>query len=264
MVAPPLGWQFDPVLIGTIVTLATCYALATGPLRARLAPAAAFPRGRAAWFYAGLATLYLLEGSPLHDLAERYLLSAHMLQHLLVAYLVAPMLLLGLPTWVLRPLLLNRTVRPVARVATQPLVAFFVFSVFFSAWHIPAVYEGALRNSSLHHFEHVLFLLSSLLVWWPLMSPLPELPRPAFGLQILYLFLLPIAQIPVFGAITFSDHVLYPTYAEAPRVLLADARHDQALGGVLMKVGGLFAFGGPLAWLFLRWFQAENTRPARR
>lgn len=264
MVAPPLGWQLDPVLIGTIVTLATCYTLAVGPLRARLAPSVAFPRGRALWFYGGLVTLYLLEGSPLHDLAERYLLSAHMLQHLLVSYLVAPMLLLGTPVWVLRPLLLNRVVRPVARVATLPLVAFLVFSILFAAWHIPVIYDGALQNSSLHHFEHVIFLLVSLLVWWPLMSPLPELPRPPYGVQILYLFLLPVAQIPVFGAIAFSDQILYDTYAAAPRVWFEDPRHDQALGGVLMKVGGLFAFGGPLFWLFLRWFQTENRRPARR
>jgi len=175
-----LGWQLDPVLLGGILTLGACYGLAVGPLRARLAPGAAFPRRQALWFYGGLAVMYLMEGSPLHDLAERYLLSVHMLQHLSLSYLVAPMLLWGTPPWVLKPLLLNRAVAPIARVLTKPLVTFFVFSFFFSAWHLPAIYEAALRNDSLHHAEHLVFLATSLLLWWPLMSPLKELPRASY------------------------------------------------------------------------------------
>jgi putative membrane protein len=252
-----LGWQLDPVLIGGILALVVSYALATGPLRSRLAPDTPFGRGRAVAFYGGLVLLYLLEGSPLHDLAERYLFSAHMLQHLAVSYFVAPLLLWGTPTWLLRALLLSRPLAPLSRFLTRPLIAFFTFILFFSIWHLPTIYDGALQNSSLHHSEHFLFLLVSLLLWWPLMSPLPELPRPSYLVQLVYLFTLPIAQLPVFGAITFADHSLYATYALAPRTFGLSVLADQALGGVFMKVLGLFVFGTPFALIFFRWYRRE-------
>jgi putative membrane protein len=200
-----------------------------------------------------------VEGSPLHDLAERYLFSAHMLQHLLISYLVAPMLLWGLPNWVLRPLLLNRILKPIAKSLTRPLSAFFLFNFFFSIWHLPTIYEGALANSTLHHSEHFIFLLTALLLWWPLMSPLSELPRPPYLVQLVYLFLIPIAQLPVFAAVTFADAALYPTYVEAPRLLFRTALIDQAVGGALMKVISLFAFGIPFIAIFFRWYRSENA-----
>lgn len=258
---PPLGWQLDPVLIGGLFTAFTSYALAVGPLRRRLAPGVTFPRGKAACFVGALVFIYLVEGSPLHDLAERYSLSAHMTQHLLLSYVAAPLLIWGTPDWILRPLLLNRVLAPATRVLTSPVVAFAVFSVLFSAWHIPAIYDGALRNTSLHHFEHGIFLVSSLLLWWPLMHPLPELPKPSPLVKLVYLFTLPIAQIPVFGAVTFADRVLYDTYANAGWNLGLSARDDQALGGALMKIAGLFTFGIPFAIIFFRWYASEGGRP---
>ncbi len=253
-----LSWQLDPVLLGGLIALAVSYGLAIGPLRERLAPGTPWPRARAAVFYGAVVLLYLVEGSPLHDLAERYLFSAHMLQHIAVSYLVAPLLLAGVPTWLLRASLLNRGVRPIARVALHPLVAFAAFSVFFDAWHIPAVYEGALRNTSVHHAEHFLFLLLSLMLWWTVMSPLDELPRPPYLVQLVFLFLLPVAQIPVFGAVTFADTPLYPTYLNAPvRALGMSVMNDQALGGILMKVSGLVAFGIPFIAIFFRWYREE-------
>ena len=260
---PQLGWQLDPVLIGGLFTLLVAYGLAVGPLRSRLAPGAPFPGGKAAWFLGGLALIYLVEGSPLHDLAERYSLSAHMTQHLMLSYVAAPMLIAGAPPWILRPLLLNRAMAPITRALTSPLVAFAVFSVLFSAWHIPAIYDGALRNTSLHHFEHGIFLASSVLLWWPLMNPLPELPTPPALVKLVYLFTLPIAQLPVFGAITFADRLLYDTYANAGWHMGLTARDDQALGGAIMKVAGLFTFGIPFAVVFFRWYIRENGLPAQ-
>lgn len=257
-------WLLDPVLIGGLVTLALVYALLVGPLRRRLAPGTPYPRRKAGFFFAATLLLYLTEGSPLHDLAEMTSFSAHMFQHMLLSYLVPTMMLRGLPDWVLRPLLLNRFVRPVATVLTKPVVAFSVFSLFFSLWHLPVIYEGALQNSTLHHLEHVLFLLAALMLWWPLLSPLPELPRLSHGGALVYLFLLPIAQLPVFAAVTFADHVLYPTYASVPHHPFGDAHADQTFGGALMKVGGLITFGLPFILTFFEWYRQENPSHYRR
>ncbi len=257
-------WQLDPVLIGGLLTLALVYFLLTGPLRARFAPGRAYPRRQAALFYSAVVILYLAEGSPLHDLAEMSSFSAHMFQHMLLSYVVPTTMLRGTPGWLVRPLLLHPGVRPVANVLTQPVVAFSVFSLFFSLWHLPVIYEGALQNSALHHAEHVVFLFTALMLWWPLLSPLPELPRLSHAGALVYLFLLPIAQLPVFAAVTFADHALYPTYANAPHIMFGGARADQTFGGALMKVGGLITFGLPFILTFFEWYKKENTTHYRK
>ena len=251
-------WLFDPVLIGGLLTLALVYFLLTGPLRARYAPGQAFPRRKAILFYSALVVFYLSEGSPLHDMAELYSFGAHMFQHNMLSYVVPTLMLRGTPDWLLRPLFSQRYVKPVVKVMTSPVIAFSVFSLFFSLWHLPVIYEGALQNSALHHFEHFLFLITSLMLWWPLLSPLPEFPRMQHASALVYLFLLPIAQIPVFAAVTFADHAIYTTYANSPHVLFGDARADQTFGGALMKVAGLVAFGLPFILTFFEWYRKEN------
>lgn len=254
-----LRWQLDPVLIGGLAAMALSFALAVGPLRTRIAPGAAFPRRKAILFYLTLVVIYLAEGSPLHDLAELYLFSAHMVQHLLLSYVVPPLLIVSLPLWLLRPLLLNRFVYPVARVLTKPLVALLIFSVGLSLWHFPAVYEAQLRSSLVHHSEHVLFITIALIMWWPIMSPLAELPRPGYGMRVMYLLLLPIGQVIVTAFLTFASTPIYPTYISAPRITGLDPLADQQLGGIIMKVSGFVVFGIPLIWTFFRWYQEENA-----
>ena len=100
-----LGWQFGPVLLGGLVAAAVTYYLAVGPLRRRLAPGSKYPTGKAVVFGLGLVLLFLNEGSPLHDLAERYLLSAHMIQHLALSYIVAPVIMVGIPGWLYKAVL---------------------------------------------------------------------------------------------------------------------------------------------------------------
>jgi len=257
-------WILDPILIGGLATLALVYFLLTGPLRARYAPGATFPKRKALFFYSSVVLLYLAEGSPLHDLSENASFSAHMVQHMLLSYIVPTLMLRGTPDWLVRPLLLRPYVKPVAQILTQPVVAFSIFSLFFSLWHIPVIYEGALTNSGLHHAEHILFLFTALLLWWPLLSPLPELPRLSHAGALIYLFLLPIAQLPVFAAVTFADHSLYPTYANAPHIMFGDARMDQTFGGALMKLGGLVTFGLPFIVTFFEWYKKENTTRYRK
>jgi putative membrane protein len=255
-----LHWQFDPTLIGGLLALVVAYALCTGPLWTRIAPGTPYPKRHAAFFYGAILVIYISEGSPLHDLAERYSFTAHMFQHNLLSYLAAPLMIRGMPEWLLRPMLLSRYTKPISQVLLHPIVAFAAFSLFFSLWHIPPIYEGALQNSALHHFEHVLFLVVSLMLWWPILSPLPELPRLHHGMQMLYLFGLPVAQLAVFGAVTFADFILYPTYASTDHLTPWIAQHDQTVGGVVMKISGMFAFGVPFVMAFFRWFNEETPQ----
>jgi putative membrane protein len=257
-----LGWQLNPVLIGSLLTASVLYLLAVGPLRSRLAPGQPFEAWRFLLFFLGIAITYLAEGSPLHDLSERYLFSAHMVQHLILNYICAPLLIWGAPTWILRLLLLNPVMRPIARVLSRPVVAAVVFNLGLSLWHFPEIYDAGLRNSSLHHTQHIVFMILSFISWWPLMSRLPELPKLGYGFQILYLFVTStLMQIPLFGLITFSDHAFYATYQNAPRVVFDSALEDQVTAGVIMKVLGIVIYSIPLIVIFYKWYGESQYRP---
>jgi putative membrane protein len=258
-----LGWGLDPVLIGTLLSLAVAYAMLAGPLRSRLTAGKRLPRAQAALFGAGLIVAFLTEASPLHDLSDRYLLSAHMVQHLLLSYVVAPLLLAGVPDWMARPLVTNRWVEPAFRMLTRPLTAFVVFSLAFSLWHLPMVYEAALGNAFVHHLQHLIFLALAIIVWWPVMSPLAEMPRLGYGPQVFYLLALPLGQFFVAAILTFAPEAFYDTYRQAPRILPMSPAADQQLGGVIMKIASFIAFGIPLVVVFMRWFAGDRGRPAR-
>lgn len=253
-----LSWQLEPVLLGGLVTAIVAYFMAVGPLRSRLAPGERFPVRHAAIFTLGMVFLFVNEGSPLHDLAERYLLSAHMIQHLLLSYAIAPIILAGIPTWLVRAVLLGRA-EPVSRALLRPLVTFLAFSLVLAVYHVPALYNLALANTSVHHAFHFVILIVSLMLWFPLMSTLPELPRPQHLTRLIYLFLLPVAQLPIFAGVAFSDIPLYSAYEHMPtRAFGLSVMEDQALAGVIMKVAGLFAFGIAFIVIFFSWYRSER------
>ncbi|MCA9837937.1 MAG: cytochrome c oxidase assembly protein [Trueperaceae bacterium] len=256
-----LGWQLDPVLIGSLLAVTVAYFAAIGPLRQRIAPRTKFPVARALLFSFAIVLTYLIEGSPLHDLAERYLFSAHMVQHLAISYFCAPLFIWAMPDWVLRPLLLNRRIKPIAKFFSNAVVAALTYTLFLSIWHFPAIYDAGLRNSSLHHTQHILFMIVALISWWPVMSPLPELPRLGYGMQIIYLFVVStVLQIPLFGIITFANEPFYQTYINAPRVLFDTALDDQWMAGILMKVMAMILYAIPIIIIFNRWYNESQKQ----
>ena len=254
-----LNWQLEPVLLGGLLAMTVAYYLAVGPLRSRLASGTPYPTASAALFGVALVLLFVNEGSPLHDLAERYLLSAHMLQHMLLSYLIAPLLLLATPPWLLRAALLNRALGRTARFALSPVVTFFAFTLVVGIYHVPTIYNASLFNTSLHHAIHFVILTVSLMLWWPILSPLAELPRPAFPARMAYLFLLPIAQIPVFAATIFSESPLYAAYANMPtRAFGLEVIADQRLAGLIMKIIMISVHVVAMAIVFFAWFRSER------
>lgn len=257
-----LRWSFDPPLLGTVLTTAALYLLAIGPLRVRLEGRPA-PPWRVAAFMTGLLVTILAEASPLHGLGEVYLFSAHMVQHVVLAYVVPPLLIAGTPPWLAARVLGVPGVRPVMRTLTRPLVALLVFSLAFSIWHVPSIYQAALRNAALHHVEHVLFIGTALIMWWPLMGDVPFLPRLGRAGSVGYLLVLPVGQFVVSALLSFTSVSIYPMYAAAPRITALSVVEDQQLGGIVMKIASFIAFGIPLAWIFLRW-AAEESRPVGR
>ena len=252
-------WHNEPWLIGGLVVAGWLWAVLAGPFRARLAPGTPWPLGQALQFYSGLLFFYLAVGSPLDQVAERYLFSAHMLQHQLMIYPAAILFLRGLPAWMIDPVLGARGLHPVLRLVTHPLIAGSTYIIVVGAWHAPVLYDWALQNRLVHIIEHLMFFGAALLYWWPLFSPSRALPPRRPGVQMVYLLGVLIAMTPVFAYITFSHDVLYPTYEYAPRLFPNfSAADDQLLAGVMMKLVGVFGAMAALAVAFFGWYRERR------
>jgi putative membrane protein len=225
--------------------------------RARQAPAGEDPptTGQRATFYAALVSIFLSLNGWLHDLSDYYLFSAHMVQHLVVTLIAPPLLLLGTPGWMLRPALRWPGVARFARWLTAAPHAFVIFNVVLTAWHLPPLYALAMAHHPVHIVQHLCFMVAATLMWWPILSRLPELPRLSYPTQILYLFLMTIPMSLVAVCIGYADHVLYPAYASAPRLWGISPMQDQLLGALIMWIpGGLFFFA-IISVIFFRWQQ---------
>lgn len=252
----PLAWQphVDAWLLVLVVGGAYAWALSA------LAPAgrpAATARQRTC-FAAGLAALWVGADWPINGLAEAWF-SAHMAQHLLFSLVAAPLLILGTPGWLLRRLLRPRPVRAAWRALTTPIVALLVPTLWTAAYHWPPIVELSVRSAPFHLLVHVLWVSTALVMWWPVLSPLPELPHLSYPGRMAYLFghsLLP--TVPA-SFLTFGQQVLYPTYGVPPRFLGFDPITDQQVAGLLMKVGGGFFLWAVIAWLFFRWQSEEQS-----
>jgi putative membrane protein len=252
-------WHNEPWLIGGLVFLGWIWAILAGPWRSRLAPGEPFPRAHAVRFYLSLLTFYLAVGSPLDQIAERFLFSAHMLQHQLLTYPAAILFLLGIPHWMIDPVLGRPALRRPLRFLTAPLICALIYSLVIGLWHAPTLYDLALRNKAVHVLEHVMFFAAAILYWWPLLSPSKVLPRRNYGVQMLYLLGVVIAMTPVFAYITFSHDILYPTYEFAPRLIPSfSAADDQLLAGSMMKLIGVLVSLIALMVAFYRWYEEKK------
>ena len=272
-----LYWPFEPGAILGLGFLAVAYALAATRLRSRLLalggpPPRLFPVGRlglerpgflARWqpivFYAGVLIAALALLSPLHPLGEGYLLSAHMLQHLLITLVVPPLLLLGTPGWMLRSLLRLSPVRRAAGTLLSPLPAFVVFNFVFLAWHVPPLYEFSLHSTPAHALEHAAFGALALVTWWPVLGPLPEFPRLPYGGQMLYLFFESLPPTILGAIITLAEVPIYRTYWQAPRAIPSlDAFADQQLAGLIMWLPGALAYFAAMTVVWFIWMERRS------
>ncbi len=249
------------MIIG-LAALLGAYLYAVGPLRVRLGLAQEIEPRQVAMFTAGVLIILLALTSPLHELSNNYLFSAHMVQHVLLTLVAPPLLIAGTPGWALTPVLRVRPIRVVARVLTHPIVAFAAFNLMFSFWHFPALYAGSVNFHGIHIAEHLAFMATGVMVWWPLMSNSPELPRLSEPMQMIYLLFMSIAQILVFAPITFAEQPIYQYYVDAPGIWGVSDLADQQVGGLIMKVGGGVLFMTLLVVTFFRWYAREEAESA--
>jgi len=240
----PLHWDFHPSVILGLAGLGGLYVFLGGR---------GAPSRRILAYFASLVVLLVTLNGPLHDLADESLFSAHMIQHLVLTLVFPPLFLYGLPAWVVRPFLRAPRLLPLWRWMTRPVQAALIFTVPIVFWHIPRFYEFAMRHHGWHIVQHLIFLATAVVMWWPVLSPVPELPRAAYPAQLLYLFLLGIPMSVVGAFITLADQPLYPFYAAAPRLYGLGVLDDQQIGGLIMWVPGGLIFWIAMTVVWFRW-----------
>lgn len=223
-------------------------------------------------FFTGLLFLFLALQTPIDSLAEHHFF-IHQIQHIilrmfgpLLILLGAPMtpMLRGLPRWalrgVVRPLVMNRRVRGLYDLITNPVLTTVLFLTVLYLWQLPGIHNAALRNAALHEFMHFTMLLSGFLFWWLVVDPKPHRSRLHYGLRILYLGLIIIPNTVMGAAITFTDHVIYQAYADVEQPLRISLMTDQQLGGAILWVPGDMMSVLVAGIVMIMWYQREAEK----
>jgi len=245
-----ISWPLDPTVYAGLLVLFFGHAwLARGAADAR--------RRHTVYFLAGLFTVWLALETPIDTIADYYLDSVHMLQHVLLAFVAPPLMLLGLSPAMAASLLRI----PGLRAITEPIPAQLIAAVVMIAWHLPPLYDATLHNEKLHVIEHLMFIGSGLVLYWPVvratsvhakwhMSP---------GANLVYLLLATLPQDGVALVLIFSRVPFYDFYTHAPRLIEGfTALIDQTIAGAVLMIFGKVTLGIAAAVVFFRWFGAEH------
>jgi putative membrane protein len=245
-------WSWDPSIIAGSVLLEVLY----------LYFARSATRGQKALFTCGVLVMFVALESPLETLGDTYLFSAHMLQHLLLILAVPPLLLSGMPADLMESILRIPSLRRIESKIGNPIVAWFTGAITLWAWHLPLFYNATLANENIHILEHLTFLITGTIFWWPMLAPIERLRLSPIW-TVPYMFA-GAASNSILGIIlTFANPGLYPAYLhpEDPYGILNLIRNvwgltvlaDQQYGGLLMWIPGglvytLAALGGLARW----------------
>jgi putative membrane protein len=262
--SPPVGL--------TLATLLTAAIYLRGWIALRKTRPDQFTPTRVLSFLVGLAALWIALGSPLDAFAD-VLLSAHMVEHLILMSVVPPLILLGFPvvpllrglpafvrTPIAGPLLRSKSLRRLAHLLVFPPVAWLLMNAIFLLWHIPAAYDFALEHEDWHDFEHICFLFTSLLFWWCVLRPWPAARRSRDWDILLYLIGADLVNTALSAFLAFCNRAVYPYYVTHSNPFQIQPLPDQVLGAVVMWVFGSVAFLIPAAAIAYSLLQPTHNR----
>jgi putative membrane protein len=264
--APDLWrWQPHPEVWALIAGLALLYRYAIrsiGPTATRPGEVIV-TRGQVAWFATGLGLLWIASDWPMHDIAEQWLYSVHMTQHLLLSLVIPPMLLLGTPTWLARLVVGSGRGYRVVRWLTRLVPASLAFNAVVVLSHWPKVVELSVTYAPVHFGLHLLVVVTSLLMWFGVAGPLPEL-RFTLPVQMAHLFLQSVVPTVPAGFLVFADSVIYKSYDRVGHIWGMTAVEDQQIAAALMKViGGLYLWS-IIVVLFTRFAERSQADDRER
>ncbi len=251
-------WELHWSIVLGCATFLGVYAWMAGPGRRKYGWSDVGPT-RAQWtrYLIAIAIVFCALQGPLHELSDRYLFSAHMVQHLLITLAFPPLMLRGIPAWMWKPVVARPALVTFGRFITQPVAAVAIATTSLYMWHVPSMYDWALTNHNVHIAEHVIFMTGAVIMWWPVHSPISEIPALSPGWRMIYLFILTIPMKALGAILTVSDYVLYQFYATQPRVLDLDPLADQRTGGLIMWLPGGLVFWFTIGFIFFSVYYKE-------
>ncbi len=246
-------WQPHPevwLLVGGVVVLAIYALRVIGP---KVVPAGTpvISRSQLAWLVLGVALLWFASDWPMHDIAEEYLFSVHMTQHMLLTFAVPPVFLLATPEWLARLVLGHGRVKRAFYTIARPVPAAVAFNALQLLTHWPGVVNTSVENALVHYVVHAALVSTAFLLWIPVCGPLPEL-RISYPAQMLYLFVTSIVPTVPAAWLTFAEGSVYSAYDIPQRLAGISVTADQQAAGLIMKL-----VGGGFLWLIItiRFFQ---------
>ena len=258
----PWAFQAHPevwLLIGSIVALGWYAVRRIGPL---VAPSGTVvvTRSQKRYFAAGVILLWIAADWPIHDIAEEYLYSMHTFQHMLVAFVVPPLMLLAMPEWLARLLVLDAgRVSRVLRVLTRPVIAGVLFNAFLVLTYWGAVVRLSTENGPFHYLVHIGLFFTAMLMWFAVLGPLKELHLSEPG-KLIYLFSMSIVPTVPAGWLAMAEGVIYDSYDNGTNLWGLGPTTDQQLAGVVMKVVGGFYLWTLIAIRYFRFASGKRER----
>jgi putative membrane protein len=255
-------WQPHPDVWLLVGLLYAGYWVAISRWGPRFAPMANRPvtRLQVVCFSLGAAAVWIAADWPVHDIAEQHNYSLHMVQHLTLSMVAVPLLLLGTPAWLARRLLPPGPMLRTAQTLARFFPALVVFNLVLVFTHWPALVNFSLSNGFAHFGVHSLIVVSSIAVWLPILSPLPEVPRLVPPMRMAFLFLESVVPTVPASFMTYGAKPLYHAYDDKTPLWGFTVLDDQRLAGLIMKIGAGILLWLLIAVIFFRWAADEDRK----
>jgi putative membrane protein len=254
LVVNPWRFQTHPEVWLLVVAVLVAYIYAVrviGPVAVKSGPVTT--RKQRIVFVIAILMLWLASDWPVHDIAEEYLYSAHMFQHMVLSYFMPPLVLLAIPKWMFEAVLGSGRVRKIFNWLAKPVIAGVLFNAIVMITHIPQVVNRSVSNAPLHYLMHVLLIVTALLVWIPICGPDRKLHLQSGG-KMIYLFLMSVVPTVPAAWLTFAEGSVYKHYDIAVRVWGMSVTTDQQVAGAIMKTGGSIFLWSIIVFIFFKRF----------
>jgi putative membrane protein len=258
----PDPWRFQLHLEVWLlmVALIAGYVYAVRVIGPKVAPEGnVVSRRQVIFFSLMISVMWLSTDWPIHDIAEEYLYSVHMVQHMSLTMFVPPLALLSTPEWLFRLIIGEGRVRRATRFMVRPAAAALTYNVMLMVSHIPQVVNLSASNGPVHYLVHVVLVMSAFIMWIPICSPAHDW-RVSDGAKMIYLFSMSLVPTIPAGWLTFAENPVYRHYDTPVRVWGVNVLSDQQAAGGIMKLGGSVFMWIVIIFIFFKRFMGGFYR----
>lgn len=254
LVVNPWRFQTHPevwLLVGAVLAAYIYAVRVIGPVVVKSGPITT--RKQRIAFVVAILMLWLASDWPVHDIAEEYLYSMHMFQHMVLSYLMPPLALIAIPKWLFDSIFGYGRARKIVSFLSKPVIAGVAFNLIVMVTHIPDVVNRSVSNGPMHYGLHIALVSTALLVWMPICGPERRMHLQSGG-KMIYLFLLSVVPTVPAAWLTFAEGSVYKHYDIAVRVWGMSVTTDQQVAGAIMKTGGSVFLWSIIIYIFFKRF----------